>query len=123
MSTEYLDIALFLIFSFVLSMLLLGISFVITFDSKLDIEKSSAYECGFQPFSESRYRFSVQFYLIAILFLLFDIEILYLFPLAMSFLSLSYESIVYLLIFFSLLLSGLFYEISRGILNFRDNLA
>jgi len=118
MTTELYNIALFVLFSFGLSVLLLAISFIITFDTKLDIEKSSAYECGFQPFSESRYQFEIQFYLIAILFLLFDIEILYLFPFALSFVSLSYASFIYLLIFFMLLFIGLFYEISRGILSF-----
>jgi len=118
----YVSIAYFICFSFALSILLLTIGFILTFDSKLDIEKSSAYECGFSPFSETRSRFDVQYYLIAILFLLFDIEILYLFPFAVSFLSLSYYSFIVLLIFMFILFLGIFYEISRGILSFKQNI-
>jgi len=120
--TIYVEIAHFLFFSFGLSIILLSIGFLITFDSKLDIEKSSAYECGFSPFSESRSRFEIHYYLIAILFLLFDIEILYLFPFAVSFLSLSYYSFITFLLFMLLLFLGIFYEVSRGILNFKENI-
>jgi NADH-quinone oxidoreductase subunit A len=47
---------------------------------ELDIEKISAYECGFQPFEDSRTKFNVRYYLISILFIIFDLEIMYLFP-------------------------------------------
>jgi len=114
---DYINVAIFLIFSFVLSLVLLTISFLITFTSKLDIEKSSIYECGFNPFSETRYQFEVLFYLIAILFLLFDIEILYLFPFALSFQHLSSLAYYSLCVFFVLLFIGLILEISQGTLD------
>jgi NADH-quinone oxidoreductase subunit A len=116
-TADYFNVAMFLIFSFVLSIVLLTISFFITFTSKLDIEKSSIYECGFNPFSETRYQFEVLFYLIAILFLLFDIEILYLFPFALSFHYLSSLAYYSLCLFFILLFIGLILEISQGTLD------
>jgi NADH-quinone oxidoreductase subunit A len=120
--SEYFNIALFLLFSFGLSIILLGVSFLITFDSKLDIEKSSVYECGFYPFSETRYQFEIHFYLIAILFLLFDIEVLYLFPFAISFHQLSTPSFVTLGLFFLMLFVGLLIEITKGVLSFRKTI-
>jgi NADH-quinone oxidoreductase subunit A len=113
-------IGYFVIFSFVLAGILLTLSFGLTYNYKLDLDKSSVYECGFNPFSETRSQYEVQFYLIAILFLLFDVEILYLFPLAGSFLSFSFSSYLYLILFFLILLIGLVYEISRGVLNMNN---
>lgn len=49
-------------------------------EKKVDLEKLSAYECGFDPFGDSRHTFSVKFYLVAILFIIFDLEIVFLFP-------------------------------------------
>lgn len=115
--SNYFNIALFLLMSCLLSIILLGVSFLITFDSKLDIEKSSVYECGFSPFSESRYQFEVLFYLIAILFLLFDIEVLYLFPFAISFHTVSYLGYITLGLFFVILFIGLLLEITKGTLS------
>jgi NADH-quinone oxidoreductase subunit A len=114
---DYKNVALFLLFSALLSAVLLTASFLATFSSKLDIEKSSIYECGFNPFSETRYQFNVLFYLVAILFLLFDIEVLYLFPFAISFHSLSALSLLSFTLFFALLFIGLVIEITKGILN------
>jgi NADH:ubiquinone oxidoreductase subunit 3 (subunit A) len=117
MIQDLYGIAYFVIFAFVLAVVLLMVSFGLTYTSKLDLDKSSAYECGFNPFSETRSEFEVHFYLIAILFLLFDVEILYLFPLTGIFLSFSFSSYIYLFMFFVILLIGLVYEISRGVLN------
>ena len=49
-------------------------------EKKIDLEKLSAYECGFDPFGDARHTFSVKFYLVAILFIIFDLEIIFLFP-------------------------------------------
>ena len=84
---EYRNILIFIVCSFVLAIVLLAAVYVLSFTSKVDLEKSSAYECGFQPFSETSYPFEVEFAIIAIMFLLFDIELLYLFPLISSLLN------------------------------------
>ena len=76
--TEFINelqkIGYFISFSFILALILLSLVYILSFTSKVDLDKSSAYECGFQPFSETNYPFEVQFALIAILFLLFDMK-------------------------------------------------
>lgn len=117
---ELLKVSYFIVMSFGLALILLGAVYIISFTSKIDFEKSSAYECGFQPFSESTFPFEVQFALIAILFLLFDIEILYLYPLCTSILEFNGFEILYLICFFIIVTVGLVYEISRHIVHFFD---
>lgn len=119
-TNELIRIAYFIGLSFILAFILLGAVYVISFTSKVDLEKSSAYECGFQPFSETTFPFEVQFALIGILFLLFDIEILYLYPLCTSILDFNSSEILYLIIFFIIVTLGLVYEISRNIVHFFD---
>lgn len=63
--------------------MLIFISYFLVYQ-EVDNEKISAYECGFQPFSDTRGKFNVRYYLIAILFMIFDLEIMYLFPWAVS---------------------------------------
>ena len=76
---EYLPILIFLIFAFLLSF---GAFFLSIFAGKRSayLEKNSTYECGFEPFDDSRGKFEVKFYLVAILFIIFDLEIIFLFP-------------------------------------------
>jgi NADH:ubiquinone oxidoreductase subunit 3 (subunit A) len=62
-----------------LALIIFGLSIILMYRN-YNIEKVSAYECGFQPFEDARNRFDVKFYLVAILFIIFDIEIIYLFP-------------------------------------------
>jgi len=118
---EYRNIFIFILCSFVLAIVLLIAVYILSFTSKVDLEKSSAYECGFQPFSETSYPFEVQFAVIAIMFLLFDIEVLYLFPLVSSLYSLFTLDIIIILSFYILLLIGLLYEISRKVLDFQTS--
>jgi NADH-quinone oxidoreductase subunit A len=115
---ELIKISYFIVISFGLALILLAAVYIISFTSKVDFEKSSAYECGFQPFSETNFPFEVQFALIAILFLLFDIEILYLYPLCTSILDFNGIEIFYFICFFIIVTFGLIYEISRHIVNF-----
>ncbi|HET8794508.1 MAG TPA: NADH-quinone oxidoreductase subunit A, partial [Nitrososphaeraceae archaeon] len=65
--------------AFLISFLLIFISYILVYQD-YDLEKVSAYECGFQPFEDTRNKFNVRYYLIAILFIIFDLEIMYLFP-------------------------------------------
>ncbi len=79
----YLPILIFLGLALVLSCVLVVVPFVIAV-RRPDREKLSAYECGFEPFGEAHSRFDVRFYLVAILFIIFDLEIAFLFPWAIS---------------------------------------
>jgi NADH-quinone oxidoreductase subunit A len=79
MILEYSIILLFFFIIFFIAYLLIFISYIFVYQ-ELDIEKITAYECGFQPFEDSRTKFNVRYYLIAILFIIFDLEIMYLFP-------------------------------------------
>lgn len=116
---EYRNIFIFIVCSFVLAIVLLVAVYVLSFTSKVDLEKSSAYECGFQPFSETSYPFEVEFAIIAIMFLLFDIEVLYLFPLISSLFNLFSFDLLFLSLFYFILLVGLLFEITRKVLDFK----
>ena len=78
-ASSYLTIFLFVIFSIGLGLIILGLSYFIAIQTP-DSEKVSAYECGFEPFEDARNKFDVRFYVVAILFIIFDIEVVYLFP-------------------------------------------
>ena len=76
---DYVDILGLIFLALVLAIILFGLSFMLG-KRKPDKEKLSAYECGFSPFQDSRQKFDVRFYLVAILFIIFDLEITFLFP-------------------------------------------
>jgi len=76
---DYLIILIFFLFSLILSTLFFALSSFLV-PKKFDQEKVSAYECGFNPFEDARATFDIRFYLVAILFLVFDLEISFLFP-------------------------------------------
>ena len=81
--SEYLSIILFLFIALFLSIGFIVVNFLAS-PKNPDPEKLSAYECGFEPFDDSRMEFDVRFYLVAILFIIFDLEIAFLFPWAIS---------------------------------------
>lgn len=76
---EYLPILTLILFSTFLSVLILVLSYVLSVQNP-ETEKLSSYECGFEPYEDARHKFSVNFYIVAILFIVFDIEAMYLFP-------------------------------------------
>jgi NADH:ubiquinone oxidoreductase subunit 3 (subunit A) len=76
---EYTPILLFIVFSIILSSIIPGASYILGIKSG-DEEKSSVFECGFDPFGDSRQKFEVRFFLVGILFIIFDLEISFLFP-------------------------------------------
>ena len=84
-----------------------------------DIEKVSAYECGFEPFEDARNKFDVRFYVVAILFLIFDIEILYLFPWVLTLDTIGFEGFWTMIIFLILLSLGFLYEVAKGALDWQ----
>ena len=80
---EYFCIFLLLVIATILSVLILGFSYNLAVQNP-DTEKLSAYECGFEPYEDARIKFDVKFYIVAILFVIFDIEAIFLFPWSVS---------------------------------------
>ena len=85
--------------------------------SKPTPEKSAPYECGMPPVGDARERQSVKFYLVAMIFLLFDIEVAFLYPWALALRQLGWVGYFQILVFFALLLSGFIYVWRKGVLD------
>jgi NADH:ubiquinone oxidoreductase subunit 3 (subunit A) len=96
---------------------ILGLSYLLAIQAP-DPEKTSAYECGFEPFEDARNKFDVRFYIIAILFLIFDLEVAYLFPWATTLALTGSIGYITIVIFLLLLTVGFVYEVSKGALRF-----
>ncbi len=112
---EYLPILLFLIVSTGIGIALLVIGTLLG-PRRPGAEKLSPYECGFEAFEDARMRFDVRYYLIAILFIVFDLEIAFLFPWAVVFKDLGAQAIVAMTIFLAILVVGFVYEWKKGAL-------
>ena len=112
---EYFIILLFFITIFILAYVLIFISYIFVYQ-ELDIEKISAYECGFQPFEDSRTKFNVRYYLISILFIIFDLETAFLVPWAVVFRKTGWFGMGAMGIFLGLLTIGFIYEWKKGAL-------
>ena len=112
---EYLPVALFLGIALILCLLLLGASVVLA-PSHPDPEKMSAYECGFEAFDDARLKFDVRFYLVAILFIIFDLEVAFLFPWAVSLGSIGLLGFWSMVVFLGVLTIGFVYEWRSGAL-------
>lgn len=111
-------ICFFGLFSLILSLILVVASYVLI-QQKIYKEKISAYECGFEPFEDARNKFDVRFYIVAILFLIFDIEVIYLVPWGVSFSVLPSISFFAMMIFLFILIIGFVYEIYMGALDWQ----
>ena len=112
---EYLSIIIFLAVALILSIGFIFINFVFS-PKKPDPEKLSTYECGFEAFNDSRMEFDVRFYLVAILFIIFDLEIAFLFPWAISLGSLGALGFWSMMVFLGILTIGFIYEWKKGAL-------
>ena len=113
--SHYFSIVLFLLIALVLSCGFILLNFMLS-PSRPDPEKLSAYECGFEAFDDSRMEFDVRFYLVAILFIIFDLEIAFLFPWAISLGSLGALGFWSMMIFLGILTIGFIYEWKKGAL-------
>src|SRR5690606_25663030 len=115
MLANYLPVLIFLGVAGAFGALLLLIGFAFGRGRK-DSEKLSAYECGFEPFEDTRNRFDVRYYLVAILFIIFDLEIAFLFPWAVSLDAIGVFGLVAMGVFLALLVVGFIYEWKKGAL-------
>ena len=115
MLQNYLPILIFLAVATAIGLILMGIGFLFGSGSK-DKAKLSPYECGFEPFEDSRMKFDVRYYLVAILFIIFDLEIAFLFPWAVSLDVIGEFGIVAMAIFLAILVIGFIYEWKKGAL-------
>ena len=112
---DYLPILVFLIVGCGLAALAMLASFVVA-RQKPDVEKNSAYECGFEAFSDARIRFDVRYYLVAILFIIFDLEVAFLFPWAVSLNAIGMFGFWSMMVFLAILTVGFVYEWKKGAL-------
>lgn len=115
MLENYFPVLIFILFSIGLAIALTVIGKLLA-PSKPNAEKNSPYECGFEVFSDSRAKFDVRYYLIAILFILFDLEIAFLVPWAVVFKNMNWAVFGSMLVFLILLTIGFAYEWRKGAL-------
>jgi NADH-quinone oxidoreductase subunit A len=112
---EYLPILIFLSIGAGIGVVLLALGFLFGRGRK-DEEKLSPYECGFDPFDDSRMKFDVRYYLVAILFIIFDLEIAFLFPWAVSLDVIGGFGLAAMAVFLTILVVGFVYEWKKGAL-------
>ncbi|MGD8378037.1 MAG: NADH-quinone oxidoreductase subunit A [Gammaproteobacteria bacterium] len=115
MLENYVPILIFLIVGAAFGGILLVAGFTLA-PRRADAEKLSPYECGFEAFEDSRMKFDVRYYLVAILFIIFDLEIAFLFPWAVSLGKIGVFGFVSMVIFLGILVIGFIYEWKKGAL-------
>ena len=119
MLENYVPILIFLVGGLAFGGVLLGAGFVASSllgNRKPDAEKESPYECGFDPFEDTRMKFDVRYYLVAILFIIFDLEIAFLFPWAVSLHGIGMFGFLAMMLFLAILVVGFIYEWKKGAL-------
>ena len=119
MLENYFPILLFIVIGLVLGVVLIGIGLLlgkVLGHARADAEKQSPYECGFDAFEDARMKFDVRYYLIAILFIIFDLEIAFLFPWAVVLEDIGMAGFVAMMIFLGVLVVGFIYEWRKGAL-------
>ena len=113
---EYLPILIFMAVAFTMSVAAVLGSLLVA-KQKPDPEKNSAYECGFEPFADARTKFDVRFYLVTLLFIIFDLEIAFLFPWAISLREIGVFGFWSMMVFLGVLTVGFIYEWKKGALD------
>ena len=113
--TEYLPVLFFFLIAFAISVIMVVASWLVA-PQRPDSEKLSPYECGFEPFDDSRGRFNVRFYLVALLFIIFDLEIAFLFPWAIALGDIGVFGYWSMMVFLGVLTIGFIYEWKKGAL-------
>jgi NADH-quinone oxidoreductase subunit A len=112
---DYLPLVIFIGIAVVIGLVLLIAPFIVAYKQP-DPEKLSAYECGFNAFDDARMRFDVRFYLVAILFIIFDLEVAFLFPWAVSLGDVGMFGFWSMIVFLGVLTVGFVYEWMKGAL-------
>jgi NADH-quinone oxidoreductase subunit A len=112
---DYLPLAVFIAVALGIALVLLVVPFVLAYQQP-DAEKLSAYECGFNAFDDARMTFDVRFYLVAILFIIFDLEVSFLFPWAVTFGDIGLFGFWSMMVFLGVLTIGFIYEWRKGAL-------
>lgn len=115
MLENYLPVLIFLIIGLAVGAVMIALGFVLS-PHKPDKEKLSPYECGFEAFGDARMKFDVRYYLVAILFIIFDLEIAFLFPWAIVLEDIGMFGYIAMLIFLGILVIGFIYEWKKGAL-------
>ena len=115
MLENYFPILVFLVIGFLLGGIMIGLGLVLA-PRRPDKEKLSAYECGFEPFEDARMKFDVRYYLVAILFIIFDLEIAFLFPWAVVLEEIGLFGYLAMVLFLGILVVGFIYEWKKGAL-------
>jgi len=115
MLEQYFPILLFIIVGLGLGVIMLSVGSLLA-PNRPNPEKLSPYECGFEAFEDARMKFDVRYYLVAILFILFDLEIAFLFPWAVVLQDIGFEGFVAMMIFLLILIVGFAYEWKKGAL-------
>ncbi len=113
--SSYLPIVIFVGVALVVGVALLVAPFLVAYRNP-DPEKLSAYECGFNAFDDARMKFDVRFYLVAILFIIFDLEVAFLFPWAVAFADIGWFGFWSMMVFLGVLTIGFIYEWKKGAL-------
>ena len=113
--SDYLPLVIFIGLSLAIGLLLLVSPFLIAYQNP-DPEKLSAYECGFNAFDDARMKFDVRFYLVAILFIIFDLEVAFLFPWAVALKDVGWFGFLSMMLFLGVLTVGFIYEWRKGAL-------
>jgi NADH-quinone oxidoreductase subunit A len=112
---DYLPLVVFIAMAAVIALPLMIAPFIIAYKNP-DAEKLSAYECGFNAFDDARMKFDVRFYLVAILFIIFDLEVAFLFPWAVAFGDIGVFGFWSMIVFLAVLTIGFVYEWKKGAL-------
>jgi NADH-quinone oxidoreductase subunit A len=112
---DYLPLAVFIAVALGIGLALLIAPFIVAY-SQPDPEKLSAYECGFNAFDDARMKFDVRFYLVAILFIIFDLEVSFLFPWAVALKQIGVYGFWSMMLFLGVLTVGFIYEWKKGAL-------
>jgi NADH-quinone oxidoreductase subunit A len=112
---DYLPLVIFIAVALALGLALLVAPFIVAYKQP-DPEKLSAYECGFNAFDDARMKFDVRFYLVAILFIIFDLEVTFLFPWAIVYGQLGVYGFWSMMVFLGVLTIGFIYEWKKGAL-------
>ena len=113
--SSYLPVVIFIAVALVVGIALIAAPFLVAF-RRPDPEKLSAYECGFNAFDDARMKFDIRFYLVSILFIIFDLEVAFLFPWAVAFKTVGWFGFWSMIVFLGVLTVGFVYEWKKGAL-------